>query len=53
MLSMYVWQHGTGLKSKAIKIVSDEDIVVYGINKEQFSADGFIAIPVSSFGKVG
>lgn len=47
-----VLQRGTSMKSKAIHITSDDDIVVYGINKEQFSADGFLAIPISSYGKV-
>lgn len=32
-------------------IKADNDIVVYGINKEVYSADGFLALPVTTFGQ--
>lgn len=35
-------------ESKAILVQSNEDIIVYGVNMERFSSDGFLAIPTDS-----
>lgn len=37
--------------NKVIKVSSNKNIVVYGINKKQFSTDGFLALPVASIGQ--
>ena len=37
---------------KGIKIMSNKNIVLYGINKKQFSTDGFLALPTSVIGKI-
>mgnify|MGYP005620398379 CR=1 FL=1 len=39
-----------GTESKGIHIVSDADIVVYGVNKMDYTTDGFLALPVGSLG---
>lgn len=41
---------GSGLANKAIKISASSDIVVYGINKQTWSTDGFLAFPVDVVG---
>lgn len=41
---------GSGLDTKSIHIVASEDIVVYGINKQTWSTDGFLALPVDVVG---
>lgn len=41
---------GTGKEGKAIHITADDDIVVYGVNKEKYSVDGYLALPVSEMG---
>lgn len=35
---------------KGIKIESNKNIVLYGINKKQFSTDGFLALPTTVIG---
>ena len=42
---------GTGMTSKALFITSDYDIAVYAVNKEQYSADAFLAFPIDVLGK--
>lgn len=42
---------GTGMTSKALFITSDQDISVYAVNKEQYSADAFLALPIDVLGK--
>ncbi|MFP4466370.1 MAG: T9SS type A sorting domain-containing protein [Candidatus Goldiibacteriota bacterium] len=39
-----------GTESKGIHIVSENDIVVYGVNKMDYSTDGFLALPAESLG---
>lgn len=41
---------GNSLTSQGIYLSSDVDLVVFGINKEEFSADGFLALPTKSLG---
>lgn len=36
---------GSGKATKAIYIEADGDLVVYGINKQTYSTDGFVALP--------
>jgi len=38
------------IENKAIYIQAEEDIVVYALNKEQFSTDGFLVFPVDVIG---
>ena len=39
-----------GTEGKVILIESDDDIVVYGLNKEKFSTDGFLVYPTDVIG---
>eukprot|EP00058_Branchiostoma_floridae_P004563 XP_002590051.1 hypothetical protein BRAFLDRAFT_129759 [Branchiostoma floridae] len=41
---------GTGRASKAIRVTSDAEIVVYGVFTEQASSDAFLALPVDVLG---
>lgn len=41
---------GSGIDNKAIIIKADADVVVYGINKQTWSTDGFLAFPVDVVG---
>lgn len=36
---------GNGVDTKAISVKASGDIVLYGINKQTFSTDGFLAFP--------
>ena len=42
--------HQTELSSKGISINANHDIMVYGINKEKYSDDGFLALPTDAIG---
>lgn len=42
---------GTVMTSKALFITADADIVVYGVNKELYSADAFLALPLDVLGR--
>lgn len=42
---------GTAMTSKALFVTSDYDIAVYSVNKEQYSADAFLALPIDVLGK--
>ena len=44
-------EQGTSLSSKALFVTSDVDISVYGVNKELYSADAFLALPIDVLGK--
>ena len=44
-------EKGTTLSSKSLFITADADIVVYGVNKEIYSADAFLALPLDVLGK--
>lgn len=41
---------GSGIDTKAITVKATGDIVVYGINKQTWSTDGFLAFPVDVVG---
>lgn len=40
----------TGIETKVILIQADDEVVVYGLNKESFSTDGFLAYPTDVIG---
>ena len=42
---------GACMTCKAVIITSDYDIAVYAVNKEQYSADAFLALPIDVLGK--
>lgn len=42
---------GTQVQDKGVRIVSTQEITVYGVNKEMYSTDGFVAFPVDAIGK--
>lgn len=39
-----------GFGTNDVVVTSDEEVVVYGVNKEAFSTDGFLALPVDVLG---
>ncbi|KAJ8304500.1 hypothetical protein KUTeg_018083 [Tegillarca granosa] len=41
---------GVEMSNKAIRITASEEVTVYGVNKEQYSTDGFVALPVDTLG---
>ena len=41
----------TELSQKGILVTASDEVVVYGINKEAYSNDGFLALPVDAIGK--
>ncbi|XP_061172014.1 uncharacterized protein LOC133181544 [Saccostrea echinata] len=41
---------GTAVENKGVRIVSTQEITVYGVNKERYSTDGFVAFPVDAIG---
>lgn len=43
-------QTGSGIATKFIAIEADADVIVYGINKQTWSTDGFLAFPVDVVG---
>ena len=40
----------TELNTRAIEIRATEEVVAYGFNKQPYSNDGFLALPVDSLG---
>ena len=38
-------------KNQAVRIVADDPIVVYGLNRNDFTTEGFLALPVNALGK--
>ncbi|XP_013396611.1 uncharacterized protein LOC106163541 [Lingula anatina] len=42
---------GSRIENKAILVEATDDVIVYGINREPFSNDGFLALPVSALGR--
>ncbi|KAK3106603.1 hypothetical protein FSP39_023361 [Pinctada imbricata] len=42
--------HGTEMSSKGIEIKAPNQIMVYGINREKFSDDGYLALPTDAIG---
>ncbi len=36
---------------KSVRIVAEEPIIVYGMNRTDFTSDGFLALPVSALGR--
>ena len=50
----YTWQLrmvDTALDAKALHIIGDGTVVVYGVNKAQYSNDAFLGLPVNILGK--
>ncbi|KAK3094414.1 hypothetical protein FSP39_001502 [Pinctada imbricata] len=41
---------GTGLNSKGILVTADDEIVLYGLNKEQYTTDGYLGLPTDVLG---
>ena len=39
------------MTSKSLFITADSDVVVYAVNKEVYSADAFLALPLDVLGK--
>ncbi|XP_062620366.1 IgGFc-binding protein-like [Saccostrea cucullata] len=37
---------GSSKSNKGIRIVASDEVVVYGVNKERYSCDGFVALPI-------
>ena len=48
--SSQLFINGSGYGSNAISINADQDISVYGVNRQSASTDGFLAIPVDVLG---
>lgn len=42
--------YGTGESTKAISLSASDEIIVYGVNKETYSCDAFLALPVDTLG---
>lgn len=42
--------NGIEMSNKAIRITASEEVTIYGVNKEQYSTDGFVALPVDTLG---
>ncbi len=42
---------GTSLGTKCVKIKGTDDLVVYGVNKETFTNDGFLGIAEAGLGR--
>ena len=41
---------GTGMGSKAIQVTATDEVVVYGVNKEPYTTDAFLALPTDVLG---
>uniref|UniRef100_A0A8W8IN47 IgGFc-binding protein N-terminal domain-containing protein n=1 Tax=Magallana gigas TaxID=29159 RepID=A0A8W8IN47_MAGGI len=42
--------HGTGRSQKALSVSASDEIIVYGVNKEGYSCDAFLAFPIDVLG---
>ncbi|XP_021355593.1 IgGFc-binding protein-like [Mizuhopecten yessoensis] len=42
---------GTNMDSKGILISADDEVVIYGVNKETYSCDAFLGLPTDVLGK--
>ncbi|XP_035824221.1 uncharacterized protein LOC101853369 [Aplysia californica] len=42
---------GTGPENKGVRILSTQDITVYCVNKEQYTTDAYVALPVNVVGQ--
>ncbi|KAK3106331.1 hypothetical protein FSP39_017792 [Pinctada imbricata] len=42
--------HGTEFSSKGIEITAERQVIVYGINREKYSDDGYLALPTDAIG---
>lgn len=40
-----------GLESKGVHVVAEQDIIVYAINKQNYSTDAFLVLPVDTLGQ--
>ena len=43
--------YNTGIDSKGIRVDASDEVVVYGVNKEQYSCDAFLAFPTDVLGQ--
>lgn len=41
----------TGIENKGVHVVADDDVIVYAINKEKYSTDAFIVLPIAALGQ--
>ena len=51
-LHCHLRNFGTSLSSKGVLIQASDEIFVSGINRQQFSADGFLALPTDVLGMI-
>lgn len=42
---------GSSIANKGVYVSADADITMYGINKDEYSNDGFLALPVDALGQ--
>ena len=42
---------GTEMSNKGILVTASDEVVVYGVNKERYSNDGFVGLPTDVIGK--
>ena len=49
---MCIRQIGSSLERNAVKVFEEDnkDIIVYGINRERFTTEGFLALPDTATG---
>ena len=38
-------------ENKAVRVIADDPIIVYGMNRTSFTSDGFLALPVNALGR--
>ncbi|XP_061194434.1 IgGFc-binding protein-like [Saccostrea echinata] len=43
--------YGTGESQKALSVSASDEVIVYGVNKEQYSTDAFLALPIDVLGR--
>ena len=49
-LPAQIKHEGTGKSNKAVLVESTTDILLYGVNRERFSSEGFAVIPINQLG---
>ena len=45
-----VWSHTSGIQSYGLRVTASKPVTLYGLNKYDFSSDGYVAIPTSGLG---
>ena len=38
-------------RNKAVRVIAEDPIIVYGMNSQKFTSDGFLALPVNALGR--